>query len=148
MSQAFHLMVSLRTTPGEAFDFFTEGNRLEMWLTEAAEVEPRLMGKYELFWEPHDRENNSTIGCRITAITTNQLLAFDWKSPKQFKHFANFADPLTHVVITFISRGNSTDVHVVHSGWRSTPEWQEARAWQEKAWRGVLERLEKLVNGE
>ncbi len=147
MSQAFHLMVSLHATPSEAFACFTENERLEAWLTEVAEVEPRVTGKYELFWEPDDRENNSTIGCKVTAATTDQLLAFDWKSPWQFKDFANLADPLTHVVVTFIPSGNTTDVHVVHSGWRSTSEWQEAREWQEKAWRNALDRLEKHFIG-
>jgi uncharacterized protein YndB with AHSA1/START domain len=146
MSQAFHLTVSLGATPGEAFALFTVDKHLESWLTEVAEVEPVVMGKYELFWEPHDRESNSTIGCRVTALAPDQLLAFDWRSPKQFRHFANSADPLTHVVIAFVPRGSTTEVHVVHSGWRSTPEWQEAREWQERAWRAALERLEELVN--
>jgi len=148
MMQVFHLTISLNMPPNEAFAWFTVKDHLESWLTRVADVEVRVGGKYELFWEPNDRENNSTIGCRVTALTPNQLLAFDWKSPKQFKHFANFADPLTHVVISFVSTGTGTDVNVVHSGWRSSPEWQEARQWQEKAWRGALDVLAKQINGE
>lgn len=148
MKQMFHLTLSLNIPPSEAFAWFTVNERLESWLTQLAQVEPKIGGKYELFWEPSDRENNSTIGCRVTALAPNQLLAFDWKSPKQFKQFANSADPLTHVVITFVPRVSGTDVHVVHSGWRTTPEWQEARQWQERAWRGVLEVLARQVNGE
>ncbi|MFT5086614.1 MAG: hypothetical protein ACI906_005039 [Candidatus Latescibacterota bacterium] len=146
MKQIFHLIASLYTTPNEAFAYFTHNEHLESWLVEVAEVEPRAMGKYELFWQPDDRENNSTIGCKVTSITPNQLLAFDWKSPKQFKAFANSADPLTHVVVAFIQSGDSTDIHLVHSGWRDTPEWQEAREWQEKAWRVALDRLVQKVN--
>ena len=94
------------------------------------------------------KENNSTIGCRITAIEPDQFLSFEWRSPKQFKHFANQADPLTHVVVLFVPRGESTHVHLIHSGWRGTPEWEEARRWQGQAWSVAFERLEKLVNGE
>jgi hypothetical protein len=39
-------------------------------------------------------------------------------------------------------------VHLIHSGWRSTPEWEEARRWQDQAWDQAFERLEQLANGE
>ena len=58
---------------------------------------------------------------------------------------ANGADPLTHVVVTFAARGSGSGVHLVHSGWRSTPEWEEARPWQERAWAGALEKLKSLA---
>lgn len=147
MSQVFHLQVSLRCSPARAFNLFTDPRGLESWLTEKAVVEPEVGGKYELFWEPDDPENNSTIGCRITALAAGEMIAFDWRSPRQFKHFTNSADPLTHVVVAFVPAGEETRVHVLHSGWRSTPEWQEARAWQERAWGLVLDALTKQVNG-
>ena len=146
MTQTFHLTASLDCPAEKAFAYFTDGKKLQTWLTTQADVEPRLGGRYELFWDPSDRENNSTIGCRITALVPGQLIAFDWKSPKQFKAFANAADPLTHVTVSFIPEGKRTKVHLVHSGWRSTPEWGEARAWQERAWAGALGALEKEVN--
>lgn len=124
---------------------FTEKERLESWLTRAAEVEPMAGGKYELFWEPDDRENNSTIGCKITAFEQDELIAFEWRSPKQFKEFASNADPLTHVVVTFIPDGATTRLHLVHSGWRSSAQWEEARQWQAKAWDAALAELEKQV---
>jgi ADP-ribose pyrophosphatase YjhB (NUDIX family)/uncharacterized protein YndB with AHSA1/START domain len=127
---------------------FTVGSLLESWLTALADVEPVVGGKYELFWEPEDRENNSTLGCTVTAIERDQFLSFEWKSPKQFKHFANDADPLTHVSVAFVPRGAWTHVHLLHSGWRSGPEWEEARQWQGQAWSVAFERLDRLIQGE
>jgi uncharacterized protein YndB with AHSA1/START domain len=147
MDKIIHLSVHLRCTPHQAFEMFTNNRLLGSWLVPLAETEPVLVGRYELFWEPNDRENNSTIGCRITAIEPDQFLAFDWRSPKQFKHFANNADPLTHVVVFFIPRLNGTDTHLIHSGWRSSGEWEEARQWQEQAWRIAFQELEKQING-
>ena len=146
MTQAFHLTASLNCTADKAFAYFTDSKKLQSWLTTRADVEPKLGGKYELFWDPSDRENDSTIGCRITAIAPGQSIAFDWKSPKQFKAFANAADPLTHVTVSFVPEGDRTIVHLIHSGWRSTAQWREARAWQEKAWRGAIGALEEEVN--
>jgi len=125
---------------------FTINELLESWLVALAEVEPTVGGKYELFWEPHDRENNSTIGCQVTAIEPDKFLSFEWRSPKQFKHFANNADPLTHAVVFFIPEAEWTEVHLIHSGWRSSTEWEAARQWQVQAWNGAFERLGKLVN--
>lgn len=125
-------MVSMPTSA--CFDLFIEPAGLESWLCEKANVEARTGGLYELFWEPDDPQNNSTVGCRITTYDRDRVLAFQWRSPKQFKSFANAADPLTHVVVAFHGTSNGTTVTLVHSGWRSTAEWQQAATWQSAAW--------------
>jgi uncharacterized protein YndB with AHSA1/START domain len=148
VNKIIHVSTVLNCTPQKAFAFFTGNTLLQSWLTAVAEVEPKVGGKYELFWQPSDRENNSTIGCKVTAVEQNEFISFEWRSPKQFKHFANSADPLTHGVVFFIPKEDSTEVHLIHSGWRSSPEWEEARQWQLNAWNGAFEQLRKKVNGQ
>lgn len=105
------------------------------------------------FWEEStscsgtpSRDDNSTVGCKVTAIAPGMLLAFDWKGPAEYKKFMN-ADPLTHVVVSFFSKGNgSTDVHLVHSGWGESSEWEEARNYFQQAWGSAFQKLEKVVN--
>jgi uncharacterized protein YndB with AHSA1/START domain len=145
MDNVIHLSYRLNCDPHRAFEMFTVNARLESWLVTVAEVEPHVGGVYELFWDPGDRENNSTIGCRITALETDHFLSFEWRSPKQFKHFANQADPLTHVVVFFIPIEAGTRMHLIHSGWRSSGEWLEAMRWQERAWRIALDGLEQML---
>lgn len=120
--------------PAACFRLFTEPDGLASWLCEKAKVEARLGGAYELFWDPSDPENDSTIGCRITAFEPDRLLAFQWRSPRQFKAFANTADPLTHVVVSFHEAEQGAMVNLVHSGWRSTADWLAAAQWQSVAW--------------
>lgn len=152
MNKILHHTVCLQCDKEQAFKMFTINSQLQSWLTVIADVEPKVGGKYELFWNPDDLENDSTVGCKITAIEPGKFLSFEWKGPKQYKHFMNNADPLTHVVVFFIpssdenSQKSFTEVHVIHSGWRSSPEWEEARLWFEKAWCDTLGALEKLVN--
>ena len=145
-----HASARLKCDAHRAFEMFTSSGLLQSWLAPLAEVEPLTGGKYELFWEPPDRENNSTVGCRVTGIETDRFISFEWKGPRQFKHFMNVADPLTHVVVFLIptSVGSViwTDVHLIHSGWRSTDSWEEARQWFEVSWRGAFAELEKQVN--
>jgi uncharacterized protein YndB with AHSA1/START domain len=148
--RVIHSVARLRCDAHHAFEMFTVGPLLQTWLAPVAEVEPRVGGKYELFWEPSLRENNSTIGCRVTALQPDQFLSFEWKGPTEFKGFMNEADPLTHVVVCFIpatGRRSLTDIHLIHSGWRSTPDWEAARRWFEVSWRGAFTELEKQVNG-
>lgn len=139
MHKIVNLSVRLRCDTRQAFRMFTVNDMLQSWLTEIADVEPMEGGRYELFWDPDNRSINSTEGCRITAIEEDKFVAFEWKGPKQFMHFMNNADPLTHVVVFFLPCPDSdispcTEVHLVHSGWRDSAEWEEARTYFQKAW--------------
>ncbi|UCE04624.1 MAG: SRPBCC domain-containing protein [bacterium] len=150
MTKILHHSVQLNCDAHLAFEMFTVNKLLQSWFTKLADVEPVGGGKYELFWDPEDRENNSTIGCKITAIEQDKLLSFDWKGPVQYKHFMNNADPLTQVVVSFFPCGDGadpcTEVHIIHTGWRNSSEWEEARMFFEKAWSNVLKELRKAVN--
>lgn len=139
--------ISLGCTPHEAFEVFTVNKHLEKWLTEVADVEPKVGGKYELFWNPDDRENDSTIGCKILAIAPSKFICFEWKGPKQFKHVMNDVRPLTSVVAFFIPNPEGTEVHLLHTGWGDTAESEEARQWFVKAWSKALTDLQNHVSG-
>jgi uncharacterized protein YndB with AHSA1/START domain len=146
MDKIIYKSVKLNCNAQKAFEMFTENHNLEKWLTQLADVEPKMSGKYELFWNPEDRESDSTIGCKVLAIESGKFLAFEWKGPKPFKHFMNSAKPLTHVIAFFIASAKGTEVHLLHTGWRDSAEWDEARRWFEKAWTKALEELQKYAN--
>ncbi|MHA1624426.1 MAG: SRPBCC family protein [Promethearchaeota archaeon] len=106
-------------------------------------------GKYELFWDPQNREINSTIGCKITSIVKDKFLSFEWKGPENFESFMNFTDPLTHVVVFFSPNHDDpskTSVYLFHSGWRDDPDWEKARLYFEKAWTGALTNLKEKLS--
>ena len=150
MQNIIQVDIELKCDVSEAFDFFTVNEQLESWLPEKAEVESKVGGKYELFWDPKNRDINSTIGCKITSIQKDKFVSFEWKGPEIFQSFMNFCDPLTHVVVVFSSIPDDpkkTTLFLFHSGWRDDPEWQKARDYFEKAWSVALTNLkEKLSN--
>jgi uncharacterized protein YndB with AHSA1/START domain len=146
VDKVIYRSASLRCDTQKAFEMFTLNKHLEKWLTQKADVEPRIGGKYELFWNPKDRENDSTIGCKILAVHLDKFLSFEWKGPKQFKHIMNEVRPLTNVVVFFIPCQKYTEVHILHTGWRDTPEWEEARQWFDKAWVMSLSELQKYTD--
>jgi len=131
----------------KAFEYFTKNELLEQWLTVKAEVEPRVGGKYELFWNPADRENDSNIGCKILAMESPDYLNFEWKGPKEYKEFMNFTRPFTNVTVIFSPVGEKTKVTLLHTGWREGENWEQGRQFFIRAWAGAFSELEKLVNG-
>jgi uncharacterized protein YndB with AHSA1/START domain len=146
MDRVIQVSRKLRCNPSVAFKMFTENRLLEKWLTTLAEVEPRVEGKYELFWNPNDRENDSTIGCKVLALTQNRMIAFEWKGPKQLKEL-NEERPLTNVVVTFFpEEGGGTLVCLIHSGWRSSERWNLAYDFFVRNWKSAFDRLEQVAN--
>lgn len=133
-----------------AFALFTRNELLQTWLTRVADVEPVVDGKYELFWDPDDPTHHSTLGCKITAIEADALLAFEWKGPPRFRCM-NEANPLTHVAIFFTLCQEvltpCTDIYLLHSGWGVGAAWEEARAYCARAWETAFAGLETMVNG-
>jgi len=150
MQKIIQIEMELNCDISQAFELFTVNEKLESWLPEKAEVDPKVGGKYELFWDPQNREINSTIGCKITSIEKDKFLSFEWKGPERFQSFLNFCDPLTHVVAVFSSSSDDpqkTTLFLFHSGWRDGPEWQKARDYFEKAWSGALTNLNEKLSG-
>lgn len=144
MSPIILQQVKLDCSIERAFELFTVNRELESWLTVKANVEPQLGGSYELFWAPDEPENDSTIGCKILAIEAPDLINFEWKGPRQFKSFMNEADPLTNVNLSFAQKKTGVQVSLLHTGWRQSTEWEEARQYFIKAWEGAFQILGKI----
>ena len=149
MQTIIHIEMELSCDVSEAFNFFTINKKLESWLPEKAEVDPKVGGKYELFFDPKNREINSTIGCNITSFKKDKFISFEWKGPERFQSFMNFCNPLTHVVVVFSSSSDDpkkTTLFLFHSGWRDDPDWQKARDYFENAWSAALTNLKEKLN--
>ncbi len=149
MDKIIHKKIRLQCRPQRAFEYFTVNRLIVSWLAPKADVKPEVGGKYHLFWNKDDPHTDSSHGCKITGIEHGRFLSFEWKSFSQFSRFMDGADPKTHCVIFFLPVGDSgteTDVHLVHSGWRSSKEWEDARQWYADAWEHALSTLRSVVN--
>ena len=152
MGKIIQHSVRLHCPVHQAFAMFTDEQQLRTWLCAYAEVEPLVGGKYELFWDASFHPQESTSGCTITGIEPDKFLSFEWKGPGRFGHLLEQANPPTSVLVFFIPGDElfsvSTDVYLVHTGWQSSAEWEEARRWFERAWREAFEELARQVNEE
>jgi uncharacterized protein YndB with AHSA1/START domain len=130
----------------KAWNAWTHSSELEKWLTAKADVNPVLGGAYELFWEPEKPTQNSTMGCKVTALVAERMISFTWKGAVPFADLMNNEPLPTWVAVTFEANSpNSTIVHFRHSGWGSSMRWQQARQWQEDSWRTAFSELKNYL---
>lgn len=130
----------------DAWSYWTSNQRLETWLTVKANVQPKIGGAYELFWNPQTPNENSTIGCKITTIVPNKLLAFEWKGAVPFADIMNVEPLPTWASVSFENVSPSqTAIHFRHTGWSDSAHWQEARKWQQGAWNGAFQEIKKIL---
>ena len=142
MDRIIQKSLSLEVPLDITYQLFVEKKHLEQWLTEEANIELKVGGAYELFWVPEEKEFNSTAGCKILAFKMNEFLNFEWKGPKQFHGFMNKRDPLTNVSVFFVrDNEKKTIIHLLHTGWESTKQWDEAYDYFDNAWTMAVEKL-------
>ena len=136
------IQVNLPIKKDDAIRYFLEPELLKRWLCRDAIVNPVKGGAYELFWDLDDRSHNCTLGCHLTALTEDYM-SFTWKGPIEFEEIMN-KEPLTHVVVMFHEKNNTTQVTLLHSGWQSSEKWQRARLYFKNAWTGALKSLRNM----
>jgi uncharacterized protein YndB with AHSA1/START domain len=140
--------LELNCTPATAYRMFITKDYLKKWLSLDADVEAEVGGKYELFWDLKDRQNDSTLGCKILALIENKLLNFEWKGAKQFKHFMNEKRPLTNVTVIFYPSDTGCGITLLHTGWGNTDEWENAYNWFENAWSNAFSELKNFADSQ
>lgn len=79
---------------------WTESARITKWFAPAAEIEPRVGGKFELYFNPGNRESMCTAGCTILQYDEPHTLMFEWKGPDPFADTMNQGE-LTTVKVSF-----------------------------------------------
>lgn len=137
--------LSLGISIDEAWNLWTDSKRLEQWLTTQANVKPVVGGAYELFWDPNNRNDNSTLGCKVTALVPYKLLAFEWRGPVPYADLMNVQPFPTWASVSFeIISAKQTVIHFRHSGWGNGERWTAARNWQKNAWARAFQQLQAL----
>ena len=138
------LKCRLGLPPQAAWYLWTDPERLQAWLCAGANVEPKVGGAYELFWDPEDPAHNSTQGCTLIRWEPISRLSFTWRGPEPH------LEPLmpagsTTVDVRFVADGLGTVVYIEHAGWGEGEAWADAHDWQREAWNEALGGLRALV---
>lgn len=124
---------------------WTEADRITKWFAPAAEIEAEVNGKFELYFDPANKEAMSTKGCKILKFEPGKFLAFQWKGPDPFAETMNTRENLTVVEITLHSQDNGTQITLLHTGWGESDDWLQAREWHIQAWEQMLQSLKSNI---
>lgn len=107
-----------------------------------AEIDARVGGAFHVHFDPLAKPGmKGADDMRYMALQAPVMLSFDWNAPP---HLAQARQQRTFVVVRLKDvDGKSTRVTLHHSGWGDGGEWDQAHAYFDRAWDGVLANLRK-----
>jgi uncharacterized protein YndB with AHSA1/START domain len=132
-AQAITVERSVAAPPNEVYRAFTNKIALQDWLSNSADIDPRVGGRIYLWW---DKGFNSS-GV-YTALERGKTVAFTWRG---------LNDPVTtEVQVTLAPHGdNGTQINLTHNGLGPGEEWNEASFQDRRGWESALENLQSQL---
>ncbi len=115
------------------FAAITEGKQLREWLSDGAQVDAVVGGRYELEFDSETIPFSSR--GKVTRLTPDHELGFTWTPPPAF-------DPTpegkpgraSEVYVRLQESPEGIDVTLEHSGWPNSEAGEEARSWHFRFW--------------
>ena len=136
-TQDIRLSIVIDAPRPSVFRALVEPEALNQWLATAAEVEPRIGGRYRLGWNYNHAgrqvEGGST---KILDLVANERLVIDWMDWR-----GDATRPLTRVAWLLEDAGAGTRVTLVHSGFSRVVDLGDYPF----GWRSFLDRLKNLI---
>ena len=127
---------------------WTQANRITEWFSPEANVEARVGGPFELFFDTKNHNHQSTIGCVFTQVESKNKLCFTWKGPNQFAEFMNHTSSLTSVTVLFSEDDKKIHLNLIHDGWGTGEKWEKAKAWHQEQWQLLLKNLKSVIESD
>lgn len=100
-------------------------------------IEARPGGPYELYFQGEaEAGRRGSEGMIVLAVQPERLFSFTWSAPP---HLPEARAQMTHVTVRLDDLGGGrTRVRLRHDGWGEGGEWDQARAYFERAWKQVV----------
>lgn len=131
--------VTVSAQPAAVWRAWTTSEGMKEFLGINSTIELKFGGRYELLFNKDGLlGQQGSEGCQVLSFIPEKMLSFSWNAPPTFPTMRN---QRTFVVVTLAGADGKTTVEVTHGGWGSGPSWDEAHAYFDKAWTGVLQAL-------
>jgi uncharacterized protein YndB with AHSA1/START domain len=134
--------VLIDATLDQAWDAWTTREGVVSFFAPDARVEARPGGAFEIWFDPLAAPGaRGADGVRFMALQPRRMLSFDWNAPP---HLPEARAQRTFVVVRLQPVGErQTQVTLHHTGWGDGGQWDQAYAYFDRAWGGVLGNLKK-----
>lgn len=126
----------------EVWKAWTTREGIVSFMAPDAEIEARPGGAFHVHFDPLAAPGmKGADDMRYMALQPPTLLSFDWNAPP---HLPQVRAQRTFVIVRLQEvDGKSTRVTLHHAGWGDGGEWDQAHAYFDRAWGGVLANLKK-----
>lgn len=126
----------------EVWKAWTTRDGIVSFMAPDAEIDARVGGAFHVHFDPLAAPGSKGADdMRYMALQAPTMLSFDWNAPP---HLAQARAQRTFVVVRLKDvDGKSTRVALHHAGWGEGGEWEQAHAYFDRAWGGVLANLKK-----
>ena len=140
--RAIDKSVEVAATLDQAWDAWTTREGIVSFFAPDAKIEPRVGGAFQVYIDPGAAPGNKGADdMRFLALQPKKMISFDWNAPP---HLAEARAQRTFVVVRFEPLAEKlTRVTLHHSGWGDGGQWDQAYAYFDRAWGGVLGNLKK-----
>lgn len=129
--------------PAEVFKAWTTVEGVKSFLAPEAKIELKPGGAYEPYFMPALPPGmKGAEGCTVVSFEPGKKLAFTWNFPPSLPKLRE-ANARTEVTVELVPEGGRTRVKLTQTGWKEGAEWEQGRAYFERAWGFVLARLER-----
>ena len=134
--------IELAATLDQVWEAWTTREGIVSFFAPDAKIEPRVGGAFQIHFDPLAAPGSKGADdMRFMALQPKKMLSFDWNAPP---HLPLARAQRTFVVVRFEPLGDkSTRVTLHHTGWGDGGEWDQAHAYFDRAWGGVLGNLKK-----
>jgi uncharacterized protein YndB with AHSA1/START domain len=134
--------VVIDATLDQAWHAWTTREGIVSFFAPDAVVEPRVGGAFHIHMDPGAAPGmKGADDMRFMALQPKRMLSFDWNAPP---HLPEARAQRSFVVVRFAAVDDKTTrVTLHHTGWGDGGQWDQAYAYFDKAWGGVLANLKK-----
>lgn len=140
--RAIEKSVVVEATLDQAWDSWTTREGITSFFAPDAKIEPKVGGAFQIYIDPLAQPGaKGADDMRFLAVQPKQMISFDWNAPP---HLPQARAQRTFVIVRFDPvNDKQTRVSLHHTGWGTGGEWDQAYAYFERAWGGVLGNLQK-----
>lgn len=133
---------TVKATVDEVWKAWTTTEGIQSFFAPEARVEARPGGPFEVYINPYAKPGMKGADDMVfLALQEKRMLSFTWNAPP---HLPEVRRQRTSVTVRMKPAGEgTTEVRLVHSGWGDGGQWDQAHAYFDKAWAGVLGNLKK-----
>ena len=140
--RAIDKTVEVNASVDDVWDAWTTRAGIVSFFAPDAKIEPRVGGAFEVYIDPEAPPGSrGADDMRFMALQPKRMLSFTWNAPP---HLPEARAQRTLVILRLQPVGDKqTRVTLHHVGWGDGGEWDQAYAYFDKAWGGLLANLRK-----